>query len=221
MSTLNHITYNISMLAGVDEDTAYINRVEQAVIYTRALLIRREVPLHSSIASQFSSPLGCLDMIEVDSAQCFGVDLPCNLIRTKIRIPAPIRLSGGNAFLFVGTVDGITKYSEMQMENLRFLNAGTFSNGLPRFIFWDGYIYGVNAKPAKIKINYIVEDPRKLEDFIDCSGQPLYTEDSEFPLSEDMVQRVTQSIVNGEVRVDRPEDLGEIKQEQEDEQIQR
>lgn len=208
------------MLSGVDEDTAYLNRVEYAVVYTRALIVHREVKLNSDIVSQFSSPLGCLPMKEVDSAQCFGIDLPCNLYRSKTKIPAPLRLRDGNPFLFVGSVDTLTKYSEIQMEDLRLMSGSTFSAGLPRFIYWDEYLYVVNAKPAKIKVNYIVADPRKLEDFTDCSGNPAYSEDSEFPIPEDMVQRITDIIMKGEVRIDQKEDLGEVKLEETNEQIQ-
>lgn len=216
MSTLPEITYNLAMLSGDDEDTAQINRYEEAVVYHRALIARRDLSLHSDIAPQFSSPLGCLKTVEADSAQCFGVDLPCNLVRTKKKIPAPLRLKGGNGFLFVGTVDTLTKYSEMSMEDLRFINAGTFSNSLPRYIYWDGYLYILNAKPEKVKVNLIVADPRKLEEYTNCDGDVAYDREvDEFPMPEDMVQRITQAIISGEIRIDKPEDLGEVKLENE------
>lgn len=212
MATLDEITYNIAQLAGKDTDTAYINRVKFSVMYHRSLLCRRDFDRHGFIAPQFALPLGCIKMVEADSAQCFGIDLPCNLVKSKVPIPAPLRLRSGNAFLYVGTVDGRTPYSRMDMEDLRDIKYLGYSQKLPRYIYWDEHLFVFNAKPDKLKVNYVPDDPSKLDEFVDCNGNSAFDVDEDsYPISADMIQQITQSILNGEVRVDQPDQHNEIR----------
>jgi hypothetical protein len=130
-------------------------------------------------------------------------------MRSKQKLPSPIRLKNGSPFTYVGTLDNLKSYAPMSVGELPFIGHSSFTGKVARYFVQNDYLYIVNAKPIKVVVKGIFEDPRDLKDF-DCDGD-CYDDDNSFPITADMVQRITQALLAGELQILLPDDGGEVK----------
>lgn len=207
MATLNEITYNLALQVGKAEDNVFLERVKFMVGYYRALLIRQDQLRNHSLPTHFIQAIDCLEM-EASSAMecCDAVDIGCDVWRTKRTIPRPVRLYDGSSFAYVGGVDGVTPYQPTTPIQVEYMQYSKYAGRGAQYVYRNDRIYVVNARPAKILVRGIFERPEQLGDYLCCDGSPVFAEDKEYPVSMDMVQRITQSILATELSVQNPQD---------------
>ena len=206
MATLNHIAYNIAEMQGRADDMAFVEQKKFQIEYTRSLLFRRDFERTPAMPIQMIQTLEGLDVISVDAAAGAGVEIGCSIYRTKVKIPAPINLKGSNAFVFVGTIDQARSFSYIDPNSLEYLQYNKFQKTPKGFYYKDGYIYLVNTTPKKITVRYILDRPSELMDMFKPSGEAYFNEEDVYPITGDLIQRVTQTILATEARVDGQED---------------
>lgn len=205
MPTLNKIAYNIAEMKGRADDFAFIQQTKFQVEYTRSLLFRRDFERTGAIPLVMLQTIKGLDVVPVDAAELADVEVGCDVYRTKIRIPAPINLKGTTAFKYVGTIDYKRNYSYVDVIAVPFLRFNRFSNMIHSYFYRDGYLY-LTSNPKKITVSYVLDEPSQLFSILDSNGIPLATEDSEYPASGDMIQRITQTILSTEGQFNTAED---------------
>ena len=204
MATLNEIVYNIALQVEKADDTVLLERLKFMVGYYRAQFIRQDQKRNHSIPSQFIQKLHELELSaapEVDGLP--DIDFGCDVLRSA-QIPKPVRLYDGSTFAYVGTVDGKTPYQETNGVQAEYASYGKYNKQYPRYIYKNERIYVYNASPKAITVKGIFEQPEELFGLtadIDRSA-PILPEDREYPISMDMVQRITQSILATEMRVE-------------------
>lgn len=191
MNSLNRISYNIAEIVGKPNDLSVILRVQDLIIYYRALFLRRTIVNNNHVSSHFKQHI-ISDMISVDISdiQCLTNKL---ILRTKNIIPKAIRVVNGELYTYVGGVDGQAPFYEINDRALNLIPYDKFSSKLPRFFIRNSYIYVFNTSPNKIRITGVFEDPREISGF---------DADALFPMSDDMTGLVINTIIKEEFKID-------------------
>lgn len=199
--TLNEIVYNIAELVNREQDIEFIEQLEKQVDYYRALLIRRTLENNKAIAPQFVQTIPCAKMEPAMLGDCLGVASNCILYKSVSQIPGFIRLSFGSAIRYIGTINGNTPYDEIDYPSTRYMKYNKYTKRAAGYFIKDGYIYLYNAAPDFIRIEGIFENPSSLKSVLGC--KPI--EQQDYPVTLDMVQQITQSILSLEGKIIKPE----------------
>lgn len=206
--TLNQIVYNLADIVGKSDVPHFIERLKFNVKYYRALLIRRDQERNSYLPEQFMQSF-CVNMIKVDASECCDVTVDCIIMRSEEKLPSAIRLKNGSPLTYVGTIDNLKSYAPMTVNELPYISHSTFTGRSARYFLQNGYLYVINSKAKKLTVKGIFEDPADIA-LYECVGD-CYSDDSEFPITADMVQRITQSLLAGELQILSPDDGAEVK----------
>jgi hypothetical protein len=208
MATLNHIAYNLAMQLEKANDYAFIERVKFTVKYYRALLLRRHYEKGSTI------PPACLQTylmptILVDPVK--GLNLGTQLCRTLSFVPSPVSFNSWSGFQFVGTVDSISPYRELQsMFHASKVINERFTGKYPAYLQHSNYLYIFNESPKEVLITSVVENPEEIANFYAQDGSVFDPSVDEYPISYDLIQQITQSLLSGEFSIQVPENNKEI-----------
>lgn len=207
MATLNEIVYNIAEQMNRSDDAVLRERIKFMVGYYRAQFIRQDQQRKHSLPSHFVQTLDCLEMEASNAMECCEVeDIGCEVWRTKLKVPRTVRVYDGSEFAYVGSVDAKQPYQRTTAVQAEFSRYNKFTSRLPQYMYTKDRIYVLNARPKKILVKGIFEKPEELEAFKCCDGSTVFTEDMEYPISLDMVQRITQSMLATEMRLENPQD---------------
>lgn len=167
----------------------------------RAMFIRRDVQ-SNGMSDGFLQRFD-VDLVKVDKADSCNFNLDCTtVLRTTNSIPRPVRLKSDTLFKFVGTVDG-KPFSQVEYEEVPYTCYNKFTSGDIKFAYVNDILYFFNnTKLKKARLQYIVEDPSKINDV--CTSGTCYTDDSQYPLPEDMVPQILSGILSGEFKILNP-----------------
>lgn len=227
MSTLNEITYNIldSMSGGGStNDAPYSPRQIQFMVrYYRHLLIRRDTDYWKRL-SDLEQDLGLISVTTVQQPVGKIHEAPSTMLRTSIELPEPVRLRKRNPFTYVGSPDLEEHYDLMPTGQVRYQRYSKYTSSKPRAYLHGGHLYissdAVATLISKVQAGKADISDYSASDFEDgitsirvkgvfarpevayqvAHGEP-YDSDTEYPgMPEDMIQRITRSILSGEAR---------------------
>lgn len=201
MASLNEIAYSIATKLGKPIDIMLINDIKFSVINYRSLFIRQDYTKSGKYHQLLVQDLGCVPVEKVDSAECCTVESGCFVYRTKDKIPDPIRLKGLEDFTFVGATDKISRYTSILPEEIEYLKHNKYTSKDPRYYYMNEYVYLLNLQPEYVNIRGIFADPREVAKFNQCEDAECYTDDSRFPVPEDMIPGIINSFISGELRI--------------------
>lgn len=202
---LSEIVYNIAGTLGVQGNMDSLEQIESQVHYYRALLIRRTVDKNRIVSPQFVQVLPCIKTKALPKSECEDILSNCIIYRTEERIPSFVRFRNGSGITFLGTTGKEIHYKEIDFNSLRFQEYNKYVKRPVGYYITDGYIYLVNASPEHIRIEGVFENPQSVESVLDCSGNYI-TFEEDYPITLDMVQQITQSILSGEAKVIKQEE---------------
>lgn len=194
MATLNEIAYNIAGAVGKNTDPVFINRIKFQIEYFRALFLRRDAQTNFNIPDAFIQTL-VLDLEWVNAIDACGVSLPCKLLKTKEKVCPPINLKGKSGFNYVGVPGGGEGFQYVTSEQLEYALTGKFTKRTPKYFYKDGYLYIANHSGMCIEVRVACEMPGTGGD-IDVTETGCVDHDSQYPITLDMVQRVTEAVIN-------------------------
>jgi len=208
MASLNQIVYNIAEAAGDSTNTVLLERQKFMVEYYRALLVRRDSERNFNIPDSLTQTL-TYEMEWVNSVEACGVSLPCQILCTKELVPTPLNTKNASGFLYVGAVDGQESYQYITPEQVPYAITGKFTGNSPKYFYKNGRICIINSSAMCIDVKMVAESP--------ATGGPqggggvtCIDPDAEYPITMDMVQRVTQAILSTELSMHRPDDDEQI-----------
>ena len=210
--TLRQLTYDLlnTVRGGkISDDEALSERLVQFWIKnTRAQLIREDINKGHSISSNVIQSLGCVDVELVDASLCCGIEVDCNVFRTTVTIPTPIEAYQKDLITRVGPIMvGSRAFDIVPIERIPFLGYTPFKgiNEAIRASILNKYVYIFVPKHNKLikKINImgVWADPTELSTFNECSGSACYTDESNYPISEHMVERMKSLIIQTDLKV--------------------
>lgn len=204
MASLNQIAYNLAESANDSTNTVLIERLKFMIEYYRALFIRRDAERSFNVPDQFTQTL-TYEMEWVSAVEACGVALPCQVLRTKELVPTPVNLKGASGFLYVGAVDGQESFQYVTQEQAPYSLFGKFSGTAPKYFYKNSRVYLVNSSAMCIDVKMVAESP-VTGGLAGGGGVTCLSPDAEYPISMDMVARVTEAIMAKELRAERPED---------------
>ena len=194
-TSLNSFVYDVlSTIEGasrLSDDIEISNeQIEYLACNNRAFLIRQDQNKGRSLSDNVIQVLSCVEVIEVDASECCDIQTECHILRTKNRIPRPIEVHQKDLIVRVAGIDMLGKGWSI-VPYARAIRSGIskHTKNTTRAFFHNGYVYIINAPVGikKISISLVAEDPREAGQFANCSGNPCYTNDDSFPISNHML----------------------------------
>ena len=208
MASLNQIVYNLAEQAGDPTNTVLVERLKFMVEYYRALFIRRDAERNFSIPERASQNLE-FQMEWVSAAEACGIALPCQILRTVERVPAPVNLKGQSGFLYVGAPGGQESYQYVTEQQVPYSLFGKFTGTEPKYFYKNSRIYIVNSSIQCINVKLVAEAP-VTGGIAGGGGVTCLSPDAEYPIAGDMIQRVSEAIMKNELQMQRPNDDEQI-----------
>lgn len=205
--TLNELTYNIRNIAKagglVDDERLSSRQVAEWLNYYRAMFIKRDVDKGKTISDNISQDLGCVEMIQVDSAECCQAETGCMILRTKLELPKPLELNYSDSLTYVGLVGGVRGYEPSTAVRAgHWDNFNKWTSQVSKYYFQQGHVYITHKEMLKwINIKGVFEDPRDAARFSHCSGSSCWTADSEYPISAWMQPLIIEQIMQKELKL--------------------
>lgn len=204
-ASLNEIAYNIlnTIREGRSSNTENISldQVKFAVKYYRSLLIRRDMWRNNNRFRMFEQDLGHVPVSTIDTAEDPSISSANIILRTDNQIPTPIRMKEFEGITHVGSTDkSRTKIPILDTQRSYWEQFSKYTASSSHATYRGGYIYVFNDLSLQtINIRGIFEDPEEVHKFTRANGLDLYDDDSPFPVPSDMIQQITQSILNTEM----------------------
>lgn len=194
--TLNKIISDIRNIASsgpTPDDFRITDRqIEIWVHETRSTLISQAIDKLKSINDTWIQTIRCLELEQVDKAECCDIETGCYILRSVQRLPVTVEGKDENLILAVTGLDDTTitpsnrfKYSYKKYSRYTGKNKGWFLK--------DNYLYVMNdTLLERVHVVGIYENPAEVGAFKDCSGDPCWTIDSPYPVS----YKMSRDIVN-------------------------
>lgn len=197
--SLNDIAYHIlnDVRGNRSEDfpNLSIDQIKFALKYYRARFIRQDQQRNFNRYRLFEQDLGLVDVSLYDTAES-DIEESLNLIlRTDNRIPTPIRMKEWEGITYVGDVNKTGEPIPVVDGHRSYWNKYNKYTANDREAFYrDGHIYIRNDNNLDlINIRGIFEDPEEVYEYTNED------EDKPFPIPKDMLQRIIQGMLNGEL----------------------
>lgn len=205
MATLRQIAFNLrNIIEGgrtSENDLPSYRQLVFMINYYRTVFIRRDLDRNYFLANDIQQDLGCLNLIEVDEAECCEIEVGCDILRTELKLPKPVRAKNGLLITFVGSVDKKQKFDIILPERVPYISYSKYTSKIPRVYYMNGYIYIANSRDlTNINVRGVWANPEDVRRFQQCEEGECYTEDSEYPMSDDMIEGLTKAILNGEMK---------------------
>lgn len=206
MATLNQIAYNIAGAVDKNTDPVFINRIKFKIEYFRALFIRRDAQTNFNIPDAFVQTT-TVEMEWTDAVSACGVSLPCKILKSKEKLCTPINLKGQSGFVYVGAPGGGESYQYVAPEQVVYAVTSKWTKNQPKYFFKDRYLYITEGSPMCVEVRMACESPATGGEEVDNLG--CLDHDAEYPMTMDMVQRVTEAILN-ELQADTMQDNDQV-----------
>jgi hypothetical protein len=203
--TLDEIAYNLlnSFRGGrsSQDETISIDQIKFNIKHYRAVFIRRDYARNGLVTRHLEQDLRCIELEKVDLSKCCGITLNCPAYRSVKRIPRTVRFNFEEAITYVGDVTGLKRFQIIKPYEVNYLSADKYTGKNVKAYMIEDYLYIINLNADFVNVRGIFEDPEEASKFTDCNNAPCYTDDSPFPMPMDMVQAITQGMINGELRL--------------------
>lgn len=203
MATLNEIAETLAERAGRQYDTPFLKEMKVLVKVWRSRLTRDSLERNrrdrAYFRQYFETPL-----IEVNISELPGFpDKP--VLRTKCTMPDPVR-ANDIYFDYVGSVDKLSAFKlfSEQHEVIASLNS-RYTGDTPKVLWLNKYLWVFNFEGPYIGVSSVFDDPAKVNTMdCGCTIDTCYDDDKEYPISGDIQQRIIQSILSIELRINTP-----------------
>lgn len=203
MSSKSEIVYNILNLMSngriSDDFLPSYQQMSFIVDYKRAQYLRQDQTKNYFDNDLFYQDLGCFELIKVDKAECCDIDLGCDILKTSVKLPQPLRFEQKLA-IKVNAIDKATRFQIILPERAQFVSSSKYGSFAVRCYWINGYLYfPFNEELTKINVRQVLSNPLEAKKFV-CGDGPCFTDNSEYPLPADIIDLITKDILNTEVK---------------------
>lgn len=198
--TLNQGAERIAYALG--EPTNYVlkENIKFSIINYRATFMRRDIAANG-MSDEFLQKFHA-DLIKVDKADDCSFTIDCTVLRTKNKIPKPVRIKSDVVFKFVGTPHG-KPFVYTEFEEFKYRCFNKYTGNEVAYSYINNYLYFFNANHLKkAALQYAVADPR----LVNLCQEDCYDDDMEFPMAEDLMSDIIRNILSGEFKILNPKD---------------
>jgi hypothetical protein len=201
--TLNEIAHNILNLVrggqSHHDESISLRQIKFNVQYYRAMLVRRDFARNGMTTRHLEQDLGCIELKKVDATKCCKLPLSCHVMKSIQKIPRTIRYNFTDALTYVGAIDGITDIPIVNPHMVKYLIWDKYTKDNTKAYMIEDYLYLANAHEIGfVNVRGVFEDPEEVADF-ECDDNKCYDDNSIYPIPADMMQAITQGIIQGEL----------------------
>lgn len=209
MATYNEIVYNLKNLyrGGITSDDDTISNKQLIFIfnYYRAKLIREDLNKKRTIDRQLIQSLNCLQFECVDASECCEItDSGSTVLRSVNPLPKLLELHDKNLLLYVGTVDGDKPFQITTQTLARWSKYNKYTGKKTKAYLKDSnrYLYIINPPKGLefVTVQGVFENPEEARDLSDCSGNPCFSYEDEYPVSAHMIPVINEMIMTKELK---------------------
>jgi len=201
--TLNEAVYQVLEIVAPNraDDDIVDTRLIKALINTkRAHFINNELNKNRAISPILVQELNCVSLEEVDDAECCDFTSGCSVLRTAQEIPTPINLHHRVAIERVGPPSiGQPAFSFMSYSDAIYFGNGRYNKRGIAAYYRDGRIYIASKSDLglmdTVSIRGVFEDPSSAADFINCTGDPCFSDDDKYPIDQRTWDYVKEDLV--------------------------
>ena len=203
--TLNEIAHNILNLVrgGRPNQSEHItlDQIKFNIKHYRAMLIRRDYARNGIITRHLEQHLGCLELDIGNPSKCWNFTVTCSVSRSILKIPKTVRFNFKEAITFVGDVTGHDNIPIVDSHMIKWLPHDKYTASHRKAYMIEDHLYIYNADSLKyVNVRGIFEDPTDLKHF-NCDSSLCWDDNSPFPMPMDMVQAITQGLLQGELQI--------------------
>lgn len=180
-----------------DDDSLSEELLTEWILQTRGELLRQQFNKGQSNNPDLEQVLECVPVIQVDASECGCYTVGCPILRTESKIPHAIEVYHGNLITRVSSPTLLgTPFSIIPFERAPYAGSSKFGKSYPKAFLHNQYWYIISEVLLDtISIKGIFEDPRELNNFMNCSGEQCFDDSSEFPISIYMINIMKQRII--------------------------
>lgn len=211
MATLNELAYNILNIArgglSSDDDRLNIRQIKFWIKYYRSYFIKQD-GLKQSLRDQILldpqlvQDLGCLELEEIDKADCpegfWGTYIK------RVKIPKLVDLPNEKAINFVGLADKLTPIILVPADVAFFKGFQRFTGNMRRAFIIGEYIYVTdpfNEDICRINFRGIFDDPTSVSYTSESGAIHCYDDDEEYPMPMSFIPEITTAIMQRELNM--------------------
>lgn len=213
--SLNDLVQLLAARVGEPWNTDLQEQMKLVLNYKRAQFFKRLLDQHPEQRRYFYKDFN-VALQQADKAEC-PVDTDCIVKRSKLKVPLPIRSSGGDIFDYVGSSDKTQPYgyaTPAQVAQYRKYNK--YTSRVSKYYYSNGYLYiYVDKDVENINVTGVYPDPRQLTAFV-CNDGNCYSDDSQYEIPYDLINDMIRDTLQVELRNVFPQNL---KTELEDTQL--
>lgn len=211
-TTKNKLVYNLlNIIRGghqSDDDAISLRQVGFWVDNTRNYLIRQDLNKSRSISDNITQSLGCVAISQVDASTCCGFTVDCKVYRSDRQLPKTIETNQEDLITRIGSIVlGSQPYPIIPMARVPYVGFTPFLglNNSIKAAIQNRYVYLFVPKHNKVikNINVIgvFANPEELATWNTCAGTACYTNNSDYPISDHMIETMTQMIINTDLKL--------------------
>lgn len=202
MVTKNKIAFDIAMDLGRDTDLDFIEQLKFEIDVLRARLIRQDIERNANSREHLKSITLQAEPVDVTDS-CY-VDIGCDIYRTSVKVPLPLRQKGVSAFRYVGPVRiptntpiPLVPFTYIEPESIMFLKYDKRINkNYPLYTYVNGYLYFYSFAGTRVLIEDPFTDPMSAMLMDLCANSvSCYTDDEPYPLAADLVPILKRMII--------------------------
>jgi hypothetical protein len=217
MATLNHIVTQLADALNRPTDGPFKKRLKELVIQEFAMFVSRSITKYG-IDDEFVLSYLITELRLVTTIN--GKTLARPYYQTVNKIPRPLRYSSNCPFIYVGEEDGDVPYSYRKISSRKFTNILPNVGAGPSYDFSEDRLQLWNLPnviitpadplanpptdaviaPKTLLVLQVPSDPR-LSQTPDVFKDFVFDDDREFPITQDMVQQIKLSLLQGELTV--------------------
>lgn len=165
----------------------------------RAQLIAQSLNRRDDINDTWLQTINCLEMEQVDSAECCTVTSGCYVLRSKKQLPSTIDSYKDNWIVSVTTPLGDI-IPKQNVFKARYQKYNTFTANKPGWYLKNDYLYVTNNQLLKyVNVTALFSDPTDLENFVNCEDQACFTMDGPYPVTYNQAKQITDIILQTRV----------------------
>jgi len=201
MSTLSEIVYNLRNLVSagrLSDDTAIsFNQLKFIVNYKRAQYLRQDYSKNYFDNDFVYQDLGCLEMELADEAECCSFETGCQIFRTKKVLPEFVKLVDRFG-MKINAINKTKRFELVLPERFPFIGNTKYPSLTEKVFYLNNRLYSKNL--YGLNVRGILVNPMDARGFV-CGDGPCYTEESQYPITADMLELITKDIMQTELRM--------------------
>lgn len=181
-----------------DDSLPSLTQLKFILNYKRAQYLRQDYLKNYFDNDFIYQDLGCLEMELADTAECCVFETGCKMYRTKLLIPETIKLVDRFG-IKVNAINKTNRFEIVLPERYPFIKNVKYPSLTEKVYFLNNRLYSSNL--YALNVRGILANPEDAKKFICANDTSCYTDNSQYPITSDMLDLITKDVLQTELRM--------------------